>query len=205
MTYSVLSGLTKATVALFIAGTATAHAETWTLDGETSRLAFAPVKNDVVGEVHSFESLSGTVAEDGTVKVAIDLSSLQTNIDIRNERMAEHVFKGEAEAVINAKIDMAEFEALEVGETTTLYVEGTVDLLGNEVWTDMDVFVARLADDRVLVTTNDMIMLGTEDAGVDEGVNMLQQLAELGGITRVAPVTLRFVFDADTKQASLAQ
>ena len=68
-------------------------AKAWSLDSEASKLAFGSVKKDVIGEFHSFESISGMVEADGIVTVEIDLTSVQTNIDIRNERFGEHVLK----------------------------------------------------------------------------------------------------------------
>ncbi|MEM6307186.1 MAG: cytochrome C, partial [Pseudomonadota bacterium] len=65
----------------------------WTLDNDTSKVQFGSIKKDYVGESHFFENMSGTVSDDGMVSVAIDLTSVQTWIDIRNERMIEHVFK----------------------------------------------------------------------------------------------------------------
>ena len=38
-------------------------------------------------------------------------------------------------------------------------------------------------------------MLTTEDLGIDAGIDTLQELASLESITRVTPVTLRFVFE----------
>ena len=188
------------TAALGLAlSTGMAMAGGWTLSAADSRLAFGSIKKDIVGEVHSFSGLSGKVADDGKATIDIDLTSVETNIDIRNERMTEHVFKNVATATINAEFDMAELDGLEVGETRVIYVEGTLSLLGAEVWMDMDMFVARLSEDRVIATTNDMLFLATEDAGIDAGVTKLMELAELPGITRTAPVTLRLVFDADEK------
>jgi hypothetical protein len=60
---------------------------------------------------------------------------------------------------------------------------------------EADLFVARLSEDRVLVTTSNMIMLSTADLGVDEGIDELKELASLSGITRVTPVTVRMVFE----------
>jgi len=91
-----------------------AAADTWTLDSAASKLAFGSIKKDKIGEVHSFETINGTVAADGSVAINIDLTSVQTNIDIRNERMKEHVFKGMASAKLMANIDPAEIAAVPV-------------------------------------------------------------------------------------------
>ena len=181
------------------------HASTsWTLDGAASNVAFGSIKNDTVGEVHSFETLSGTVMPDGTATIEIALGSVQTNIDIRNERMIEHVFKGAPTATLTARIDMAEVNGLAVGETTVIDVEGMLSLVGAAVDIETEMFVARLSDSAVMVTTNDMVFLSTEDAEIDAGVTTLMELAGLSGITRTAPVTLRLVFTADEQKAEVA-
>ncbi len=56
-------------------------------------------------------------------------------------------------------------------------------------------FVIKLSDTKLLATTNDMIMLSTEELGINSGIDKLMELAKLPGITRVSPVTLRFMFE----------
>ena len=179
----------------------------WTLDGDASRVAYGSIKAEVFGEVNHFERISGGLKSDGTAEIAIDLSSVQTNVDIRNERMVEHVFKGaEAPAILNAAIDMTSLDSLAAGETTTIPVEGTLSFLGLDMPVDADMLVARLGEDRVLVTTNDMIMVAAEDIEIDAGLDKLMELAGLDSITRTVPVTLRLVFDRSTvEKASLAR
>ncbi|WP_299609373.1 YceI family protein [uncultured Tateyamaria sp.] len=175
----------------------TVSADSWTLDGDASNLAFGSIKFNDTGEVHSFKSLDGSVAEDGTVTLGIDLSSVETNIDIRNERMVEHVFKNAPRATVSAQIDMSAMEAVAVGDSAVMEVEGTLDLLGVEVPLYGDMFVMRLTDDKVMVTTDSMMFLSTADAEIDPGVDKLMELASLPNIVRAVPVTLRLMFDAD--------
>ena len=175
----------------------TASADSWTLDGDASKLAFGSIKFNDLGEVHSFKSIDGTVAEDGSVTLGIDLASVETNIDIRNERMVEHVFKKAPRASISAQIDMAAMEGLAVGESKVMEVEGDLDLLGVEVPLYGDMFVMRLTEDKVMVTTDSMLFLSTADAEIDPGVDKLMELASLPNIVRAVPVTLRLMFDAD--------
>lgn len=168
----------------------------WTSVADQSRVAFGSIKKDVVGEVHHFNNVSGTVSEKGELALTIDLTSIETNIDIRNERMAEHVFQaGKATAVISGQIDMEEVNALKPGETTVVEIEASLAFAGSENDIDVEMLVARLTDNRVLVTTSDFIMLSTEDLGIDAGVNKLMELAKLPGITRVTPVAIRMVFE----------
>lgn len=177
-------------------------AGSWTLSPEGSHLAYGSIKKDTVGEVNSFTGLSGHVSAEGQAKIKIDLSSVETNIDIRNERMIEHVFRNAGSATLTAAFDMEEVSALGVGETTVVDAEAALSLAGTEVEFDAEMFVARLSETSVLVTTNDMVFLGTEEAGVTAGIDKLMELASLPGITRTVPITARFLFTMDEKKAA---
>lgn len=167
----------------------------WELDATESVVSFGSIKNDFIGEAHTFSGLSGTVDADGSVSVTIDLTSLDTNIDIRNERMAEHVFQGLATAEISAAVDVAEIKKLRPGQSTTMEVDAVMNLLGNEVDVFLDAFVLKLSPSRVMVSTNTAAYLSTEELGVDAGIDVLQELANLDSITRVTPITLRLMFE----------
>jgi len=179
-------------------------AKAWSLNSEASKLAFGSVKKDVIGEVHSFESISGMVEADGTVTVEIDLTSVQTNIDIRNERFGEHVFKGVATAKLSTKIDLDAMDKMAVGATEIIDIEDTLSFLGAEIEIEAEMFVARLSDTKVLVNTNDIIFLSTEDAGITAGIDTLMELAKLPGITRTSPATMRLIFDKVEQKAEAA-
>lgn len=177
--------------------TGTASAASWTLDAEASLVSFGSVKKDRVGEVHSFESISGSVDDAGMVTIDIDLASVQTGIAIRNERMVEHVFGGMGHGMLQAQIDAASLSELAVGDTTVLDLEANLHLLGADIPVTTEMFVARLGEGRVMVTTNSMVFLSMEKAGVNDGITKLMELAKLPGITRTSPVTLRLIFDQD--------
>lgn len=188
--------------AIALAGVASA--ETWTLEPEASHLAYGSIKKDKIGEVNSFSGLKGTVDANGKANVTIDLTTLETNIDIRNERMLEHVFKGAGEAQLTAQLDMDEVRGLAVGEMSVVDVEGALSLLGVSTELDLEMVVVRLAENRVMAMSNDMVFVGTEELGVTAGIDKLMELAKLPGITRTAPVTLRLVFTSDMKKAEAA-
>ena len=167
----------------------------WTLSPAESKVSFGSVKKGKAGEVHHFKSISGTVAADGTVTVDIDLSSIETNADIRNERFMKFVFDAaHPKATLKAKIDTKKLAGLKDGGTTTLSVSGHLMLNGKSIPIETDMFAAHLGGGKFMVTTDDMIMLSMEAAGVDGGISKLMELAKLPSIARVSPVTLRLVF-----------
>lgn len=172
-----------------------ALADTWTLNGDASRLSFGSVKAGFIGEVHSFGDLSGTVDTDGATQISIGLASVDTMIDIRNERLIEHVFAFAPSAGIAAQVDMARMEALMPGDTDAFELEAVLSFLGQDIDLFADVFVARLGEDSLMVTTDGMVFLDTDELGIDAGIDKLQELASLDSITRAAPVTFRLVFD----------
>jgi len=190
-----LSSLAVA-AALMVATPATAGGHiTWNSVDAESRVAFGSVKKNSVGEVHHFNKVSGMVKEKGEMAITIDLSSVATNIDIRDERMAKHVFQdGKATAVITGNIDMEEVDSMKPGETKVIEIEANLAFAGVDSEIEAEMLVARLSEDRVLVSTADFIMLSTEDLGITAGVDMLKKLAKLPGITRVTPVAIRMVF-----------
>ncbi|MDG2454114.1 MAG: YceI family protein [Paracoccaceae bacterium] len=176
---------------------AAGHANSWTLDGSLSNVSFGSIKNDYIGESHSFGDVSGTVSVEGAVEITLGLASVETMIDIRNERLGEFVFQNALSATLTAALEMDALNALETGGATTVEAYGTLNHLGLDTDVDATFFVMRLTDSQVLVTTNGMAMLSTEDAGLDDGIDKLQELANLDSITRVSPVTMRLVFNAD--------
>ena len=189
--------------ALTLAFAAPAYADSWTLDGEASKVAFGSVKKNTVGEVHHFKSVSGSVDDAGKVNVEIDVASVETWIDIRNERIQKMVFDASPKAILTAQVDAEALNKLAPGDTTTVDVEGNLSINGNDIEIATALFVARLSDKKMMVTTDEMIMLSTKEAGIDGGIDQLMKVAKLPGITRVSPVTLRLVF-AQTGDAKAA-
>ncbi|MEM9697296.1 MAG: YceI family protein [Pseudomonadota bacterium] len=194
-----------ASAAAIITSASLAFADTWTLNGEASHLAFGSIKKESFGEVHSFSGLSGSVSPDGKVMLEIDLATLDTQIEIRDERMKKHVFNNTPKATVMAEIEMENVSELAVGDSTVVDAYGTVALAGNETEVFTEMFVMRLNEEQVLVTTNGMIMLNLEDFGLTKGIDMLMQIAELPSITRASPVTMRLIFDRTAKEAGLGQ
>ncbi|VAV93326.1 hypothetical protein MNBD_ALPHA06-2309, partial [hydrothermal vent metagenome] len=65
----------------------------WKLDTANSQLSLFVVKADAVGETFTLKLTKGSVSDQGTANVEIDLTSIETGISIRNERMREHLFE----------------------------------------------------------------------------------------------------------------
>lgn len=172
-----------------------AHHE-WNLSTKESKISYGSIKKNTVGEVNHFKTISGNINKDGKVEVNIDLSSIETYIKIRNERMLKHVFNiASPNATLTANIDMNEIKSLAIGDTILIDTAGILSILGNDIEIDTTFFIARLSENRMAAITDEMIMLKTATLGVDAGIDILMKLAKLNDITRVSPVNLRFVFE----------
>lgn len=174
----------------------------WVLSGAESKLSFGSIKKDAVGEAHHFAGLSGSVDDAGMATVTVDLSSVETWIDIRNERMAEFVFAGLGDPTITGSVDIEALSALAPGASMVSDLEASLAFGDADISVEGPVFVTRLTDTRAMITSDEMIFVNVADLGVTAGIDKLMELAELPSITRVVPVTFRLVFDEVQSTAS---
>lgn len=169
----------------------------WVLDADASRLSFGSEKDGAVGEVHHFTRIDGVVGADGQFSLTIDLSSVETWADIRNERMIEFLFEVARypEATLTGTIDLAAFDDLAEGMSREANLIGTLALHGLEQELDLFVIVTRLAEDRVLVVPDQLVILNAGDFDFGAGVEKLRELAGLNSISLAVPVSFYLVFE----------
>jgi hypothetical protein len=161
---------------------------------EQSSLQFISVKNAAIAEVHHFKQLSGGI-EDGAVEVSVPLSSVETMIPIRNERMQKLLFETGMypTATVSAQLDMAPVMALDCGEYMTMTLPLTVELHGATQTLDAALRVSRMGDE-IHVMTDAPLVISAADFGLAEGVDKLRTVAALDSISTAVPVTAHFVF-----------
>lgn len=169
---------------------------TWQLAADQSRVGFVTVKGGDVGEAHSFEKIDGQVSPEGAVTLGIDLASVQTGIDIRNQRMRDMLFEVTRfpKAAIKANIDPATLRALKPGERKALTVPVTIDVHDTTNSMDAKLMVTRLAGDAVLVETAAPLIVDAGAVGLGEGVEKLRAVANLPAISAAVPVSASLVF-----------
>lgn len=177
-------------------GSAPAEDVTWRLVADESRLSFVSIKAGEVAETHTFESLSGSVTPGGQASVTIDLASVETNVEIRNERMQSMLFEVARfpDASVTASVPLEELSGLSVGERIRRSVPITVGLHGMNADYDADIYVTRIAEARVLVETASPVLVDASEFDLLEGIERLREVAGLPSITPAVPVTVSFVF-----------
>lgn len=167
---------------------APAHAD-WMVQ-DTSQIGFVSIKNNSIGENNAFQRVSGSISEAGMVAVAIDLTSVETGVGIRNERLQTMLFDVASfpSATVKATLSPAQVMALRGGGTVTESVALDVSLYGTTVSKTAELLVSVLDDD-VRVTSTQPIMITAQDFGLESGVAALQKIAGLSAISRSIPIT----------------
>lgn len=169
-----------------LAGTAAAG---WTLDGEQSRLNFASTKTETTSEIHSFKNLNGSISDKGTATLEIDLTSVDTGIEIRDQRMNKYFFETEKFANATATIELGE-EGIKPGVHD---VVAKLSLHGMEQDVPAKVMVTE-KDDTLTIVTVAPVMIHSTDFGLDGGIAMLAKLAQLSSINKAVPTAFLLTF-----------
>ncbi len=168
----------------------------WLVDPESSHLGFASVKNEVIGENHHFTSVSGNVSDAGMVSVIVALSSVETMIPIRNERMQSMLFDvtNFPLAVISGQVDTAEFTALPVGGQLQSTVDINISLHGSNVKRSVLTKVVRSSEATYEVSSLGPVLVNATEFKLSEGVEALREIAGLQTIDLMVPVTFDLTF-----------
>lgn len=182
----------------------------WVLDAASSSLSFVSVKAGEVAEAHKFGALSGGIAEKrekrekrmedgavgGEVNIYIDLTTVNTNVAIRDERMREHLFETAEypKASVHGHLPLGSYLELDAGETTSSSVKLMLNLHGVKLPVTAEVLVSRLADDRILVASTKPVILSAAGFNLAAGIEKLRELANLSSISGAVPVSFVLSF-----------
>ena len=191
----ILQRVALAVTALAFSAVASAQ---WSLDLDDSQLSFVTVKAEHIAEVHSFSRLEGQIDAAGNARISIDLTSVETGIAIRNERMQTMLFETGLypQATVRAAINTDALSGIAVGEDMTLDTQLTLALHGAETAISAPLRVTRQTDG-VRVTTLSPLIVTAESVGLVAGVESLREIAGLPSISRAVPVTFSVKFVAD--------
>lgn len=166
------------------------------LDPERSSLSIISYKvlagaSASIGERHTFSGLSGSVSDAGAASVSIPLDSIETNIPIRNERLAKFVF--ETEKYPNATVTANVPESAMASGTSMMVLDITLSLHGKEQTMNVPVLVSN-ANGEVTVSATQPIMLDAVAYDLGAGVGKLAELAKLLHIPTMVPVSFSLVY-----------
>ncbi|WNO61246.1 YceI family protein [Rheinheimera sp. MMS21-TC3] len=169
----------------------------WQLIPEQSSLNFISIKNTTVAETHQFSNLKGTWSDQGSVQIQIPVSSLETHIPIRNQRMLDYVLKAKQypEITVQAELKPDSIASLAVGKSMLLTLPIAVNIAGETVNLLANIRLLKITASSIQATTESPLILNVNTANLSAGVDKLQQLAQLNAISKLVPVTFSVNFN----------
>ena len=176
----------------------TTHAGQWVLNNKASTLNFITTKNASKTEVQTFTKLKGKIA--GTkVSMTADLSSVDTGIEIRDERLRDLFFKVAKfpTATVTLDIKTSDIYPMKPGQIKTLNLKAEINLQGITQTVPVQVQVVELEKNQRLVFSSQPVIVNLKDFNLLKGVNALREIAKLKSINASVPVTFSLLF---TKQ-----
>lgn len=173
------------------------NAGDWTIVEAESTLTFDTVKNGDIDETHELSGISGFSDADGSIRITLDMNSVETFIDIRNERMREHLFQTSEHPVaeVRAEYDLSTLEDMAVGASLDVGLPFILTMRGVAVDFSTDVRITRLDADRVRVQSAQPVQISALALDLMDGIDTLQELAGLDSIARQVPVSFVIEFE----------
>ena len=144
----------------------------WSLINDESTISFTSTKKSTVSEVHYFKTMSGTIDEKGSLNLTIDLSSVETNIPIRNERMTKMLFEISqfANATLTTMIDAQKITRLKEGDTLlkTLTFETSLHGISQKIKTPVK-FI-KLSNNKLMLMLEKPVIVNASQFGLEKGI-----------------------------------
>jgi polyisoprenoid-binding protein YceI len=184
-------------ILLLLALAAPAHAD-WVLNSDRSTLSFVSTKATNVAEAHRISDLSGGIAADGKADIMIGLTSVDTGIEIRDDRMRDMLFETDRFGLANvsATVDAAKLDRLGPGDSSQMIVEANLSMHGVSRPVQMELMVVRSGESRLVVTSARPVVINAPDFELARGVEALREIAGLPSISLAVPVSFVLTFDA---------
>lgn len=178
------------------AAVAAATGPAWKVNNGASELRFVTTKNTNVAETQKFTRLDGGIAPGGVVSLAIDLSSVETQVPIRNERMQSMLFEIARfpTATFETAVDLKKVGSLAPGESLDMDVAGKLGIHGKTRDVSASLRVVRLNNDRLMVSTRSPVLVSASDFDLAGGIEKLREIMALPNIVGTVPVTFAIVF-----------
>lgn len=169
----------------------------WMLNENQSSVHFVSTKNQHLSEVQHFKSIHGEFSPQGQLKIEIDLVSIDSGIEIRDTRMREKLFMVDKfpAATLTAQLPDSVL-TLEKGHSILVTMPAELTIMNSTKTISVAVQVTRKADNGIVATSSQPILISATDYGLAAGIEVLQKLAGLNSIGLTVPVNFNLVFVA---------
>jgi polyisoprenoid-binding protein YceI len=168
----------------------------WQLNNNASSFYYVTSKASAVSEVNNFGELSGSIDNSGKATLIIDLSSVDTAVDVRNQRMRDILFQVAdfPQAIASLEVDVEALEAMTAGMSVTGSYQLSLDLHGVTESLSADLQVTKLNSNALQVQLAMPLIVNAATFGLADGVEELRELAGLPSINGNVIVGLSLLF-----------
>jgi len=167
----------------------------WQLDNQNSDLSFTSIKKIHIAENHHFKKLHGQIDAQGQLQLEIDLSSVESMIPIRNQRMQSMLFNvtnfpsGKVSANVSEQLS-----SLKNGTQIIKGVNASLELHGHKQNIRMDLVVNKY-NTQLHIAPLRAILINSTSYGLTSGIEALRKIAGLDTIATTVPVTFSLTFN----------
>jgi polyisoprenoid-binding protein YceI len=203
MSFSRLTSVIRSALMIIAASASLAASAGWVVQTPASSVQFVTTKAGLAGvggisEVQKFTQFSGSLSNAGRLDFNVTLASVQTGIEIRDERLKTMLFKitDTPQATFSADIKPSFIDALAVGQSSDLNVEGRFTLGGQTKPMIAALRVTRLSATQLQVVTREPLIVNANDHGMKTGVEALRDIMGLNFLASVAPISLHLILTA---------
>ncbi len=168
------------------------------LNPQKSSLYFVSTKKTHLMENHFFTDMAGNISPTGEASLTIDLNSVETGIDIRNQRMRDYLFETTSfpEAVVNLNLDMEMLTNIAQGASIKHDISAQLSLHGFTALLETQVKITKLTETSLMVQNVLPIIVNASDFDLEAGIETLRELASLSVISYTVPTNFTLIFDA---------
>ncbi len=160
------------------------------LNSQLSHISIITTKNSKISEVSEFKSISGSISSTNYLSVSIDLTSLETNIPIRNQRISQYLFETSLypKAEIHTQLKQSDLSKGTHEITFDVDLHGLSGIMTAE-------FRVFEESNKKIITLNKPLIINANMFALEKGITTLKNIAKLQNISFSVPVNLVLVFE----------
>ena len=168
----------------------TDQSKSWVLNQEFSSIAIVTTKNNKVSEVSEFTKFKGSINKANYLSIELDMTSLETNIPIRNERIKKHLFETNLYPTADIHTQLKPEDLTQGVHNITFDVDmhGVSGILNAE-------FMVFEQYGKKIITLHKPLIVSADMFGLEQGITTLKNIAKLQSIDFTVPMHIILTFD----------
>ncbi len=184
-------------------------AGTYTVDSNASQVSFTTVKNHELSVSGKFKNISGSIEvpkddtpDKSTGTIIIDVASLNTGSQERDQNILEHFFEAVGDNVVSENITftLGPMKAkgtvespLEINKPVELIANGELKIHKTTKSQQFRLTVTRVGPNRILITNSDPYVFDINKFKMADPLKKLMEVCDHGAVSNIVPVQLHIV------------